>query len=204
LSTAGGLWLTSFILTRALYAMGRERLIPSSFAKLNRNQVPHFAIIVTLGTAALVVALQLFVSSLGSFFDLVLSAAGFFLLAEFFLDSLTAVVFLSVGHRRLPEAHLEPHSHRLLLIGSVLSSLIMAALLVTFFVYGPVAIGNGVDQTLAVLLGLGVVFAWWTRRRNPETFVFAGEAAQSTAQPLDPDLGAANPAVQGREGAGVL
>ncbi|MHB1487835.1 MAG: APC family permease, partial [Acidimicrobiales bacterium] len=43
LSTAGGLWLTSFILTRALYAMGRERLIPSGFARLNRRHVPHVA-----------------------------------------------------------------------------------------------------------------------------------------------------------------
>jgi len=33
LSTAGGLWLTSYILTRALFAMGRERLIrPGSAA----------------------------------------------------------------------------------------------------------------------------------------------------------------------------
>ncbi|MHB1929326.1 MAG: APC family permease, partial [Acidimicrobiales bacterium] len=92
-STAGGLWLTSFILTRALFAMGREKLIPSGFARLNRHHAPHVAILAALGLAAVVVALQLFVSSLGSFFTLVLSAAGFFLLAEFFLDSVTAAVF---------------------------------------------------------------------------------------------------------------
>ena len=103
LSTAGGLWLTSFILTRALYAMGREGLIPNGFAKLNRRDVPHVAILAALGLAAIVVAMQLFVSSLSSFFNLVLSGAGFFLLAEFFLDSVTASVFLITGHRRLPD-----------------------------------------------------------------------------------------------------
>jgi len=174
LSTAGGLWLTSFILTRALYSMGRENLIPSGFARLNRFRVPHVAIIASLGTAAVVVALQLFVSSLGSFFDLVLSAAGFFLLAEFFLDSVTAVVFLGVGHRRLPDVGLHPHSHRVLFFGSVFSSVVMGSMLIAFFVYGPRAIGAGIDETIAALLGLGLAFAWWTRRRTSKPFVFAG------------------------------
>ncbi|MGD0558994.1 MAG: APC family permease [Streptosporangiaceae bacterium] len=173
-STAGGLWLTSFILTRALYAMGRERLVPAGFAKLNRHRVPHVAIISSLGLAAVVCALQLFVSSLGSFFDLVLSAAGFFLLAEFFLDSVTGVVFLSVGHKRLPDAQLRPHGHPVLLAGALFSSVVMGSLLVAFFIYGPEAIGGGIDQTLAVLLGLGFAFAWWTKRRAAAPVVFAG------------------------------
>jgi amino acid transporter len=175
LSTAGGLWLTSFILTRALYAMGREKLIPGGFARLNRHHVPHVATLAALGSAAVVVALQLFVSSLGSFFTLVLSAAGFFLLAEFFLDSLTAAVFLTVGHRRLPDVQFQPHRHRVLLVGSLFSSVVMGALLVAFFVYGPKAIGNGVDETLAGLLGLGLAFAWWARRRTLAPVVFAGD-----------------------------
>ncbi|MHB1536404.1 MAG: APC family permease [Acidimicrobiales bacterium] len=180
LSAAGGLWLTSFILTRALYAMGRERLIPSAFSKLNRHDVPQFATISALGLAAVVVTVQLFVSSLTSFFTLVLSAAGFFLLAEFFLDSVTAAVFLTVGHkrlphRRLPRARLRPHAHRLLLAASAFSSVIMGALMVAFLVYGPKAIGDGIDEILAVLLGLGAGFAWWTRRRPVHPFDFAGD-----------------------------
>lgn len=179
LSTAGGLWLTSFILTRALFAMGREGLIPSSFGKLNRNQVPHVAIIVSLGLAAIVVAMQLFLSSLSSFFDLVLSGAGFFLMAEFFLDSVTASVFLTRGHRRNPEVHLEPHAHRLLTFGAIFSSVVMGALLVTFFIYGPRAIGSGIDEIFAALLAFGVVFAWWTGRRSGSTFNFEGESVPS-------------------------
>jgi len=173
-SAAGGLWLTSFILTRALYAMGRERLVPASFGRLNRHRVPHVAIVTSLGLAALVCALQLFVSSLGSFFNLVLSAAGFFLLAEFFLDSVTAAVFLSVGHRRLPDAGLQPHRHTALLVGSLFSTAVMGTLLVTFFVYGPKAIGGGIDEVIGALLGLGFAFAWWTRRRTLAPVVFAG------------------------------
>ena len=178
-STAGGLWLTSFILTRALYAMGREHLVPRGFAKLNRRQVPHVAIVISLGLAAVVCALQLFVSSLGSFFDLVLSAAGFFLLAEFFLDSLTAVVFLTVGHKRLVDVRLQPHGHPALLVGALFSSLVMGSLLVTFFIYGPRAIGGGIDETLAALLGLGFAFAWWTKRRAVAPVVFEGSDASA-------------------------
>ncbi len=179
LSTAGGLWLTSFILSRALYAMGREQLVPAVFGRLNRNRVPHVAIVVTLGSALVIVALQLFVSSLSSFFDLVLSSAGFFLLAEFFLDSVTGAVFLTVGHRRLPDVTLNPHRHRLLLAGSLFSSAVMGALLVAFFIYGPRVIGSGIDLTLAVLLGLGAVFAWATRRRSTGSFVFTGREQQT-------------------------
>ena len=178
-STAGGLWLTSFILTRALYAMGRERLVPRGFARLNRRQVPHVAIVISLGLAAVVCALQLFVSSLGSFFDLVLSAAGFFLLAEFFLDSLTAVVFLTVGHKRLVDVRLQPHGHPALLVGALFSTLVMGSLLVTFFVYGPRAIGGGIDETIAALLGLGFAFAWWTKRRTVAPVIFEGSDASA-------------------------
>ena len=172
-STAGGLWLTSFILTRALYAMGRERLVPEGFARLNRHRVPHVAIAVSLGLVALVCAIELLVSSLGSFFELVLSAAGFFLLAEFFLDSVTAVVFLTVGHRRLPDVALAPHGHRLLLAGALFSSTVIGSLLVAFIVDGPTAIGGGIDIVLGALLALGLVFVRWTRRRASAPVIFA-------------------------------
>src|ERR1700684_2441538 len=125
LSPAGCLWLTSYILTRALFAMGRERLIPAGLGRLNRHHVPHVATVVPLGWALIVVGVQLFVSSLSSFFTLGLSAAGFFLLAEFFLDSLTGAVFLTWGHRKLPDVQINPHSHRLLLAGSLFSTVVM-------------------------------------------------------------------------------
>jgi len=180
-SSAGAMWLVAFTLIRAMYAMGRENMIPPVFAKLNRYQVPHVATIAVFGTAALVVVFQLFVSSLAAFFSLVLSAAGFFLVAEFFLDSLTAIVFLTVGHRKIPGGQpLRSAAHRLLLAGSVVSGLIMGGLLVAFFIYGPAGIGHGIDQSIAVLLGIGFAFAWWARRRTDRVVVFPGhEVAQS-------------------------
>jgi len=178
-STAGGLWLTSFILIRVLYAMGRENLLSPRFARLNRHRVPQFATLTVLVSALLVVAVQLLVTSLATFFNLVLSAAGFFLLAEFFLDSITALVFLTVGQRRLGHAPLRARTRRLLLAASLFSSTIMGALLVAFFFEGPRAIGAGIDQTLAVLLALGLLFAWRTGRRRTQTFVFAGSDASA-------------------------
>lgn len=185
-STAGGLWLTTYILTRALYAMGRERLIPPVFSRLNRRNVPHVAIIGSLGLALLVVALQVFVTSLSSFFNLILSAAGFFLLAEFFLDSVTATVFLTIGHRRMPEMNLNPHAHRWLRAGAIFSSIVMGALLVAFFIYGPRAIGDGIDQTIAILLVIGLAFAWWTKRRTTGTITFHGGDADREGNLLEP------------------
>ncbi len=179
-STAGGLWLTTYILTRALYAMGRERLVPQAFGRTNRFRAPQGATLAVLGTTLVVVALETFVSSLGSFFNLVLSAAGFFLLAEFFLDSVTAIVFLTVGHRRLPDVRLQPHSHRLILVGSVFSSAVMGALLVAFFFEGPKAIGAGIDQTLGVLIGLGVLFAWLTGKRKASIVIFDGSEVSAS------------------------
>lgn len=174
-STAGGLWLTTYILTRALYAMGRERLIPERFGRTSKRHVPQFATLAVLVLVVFVTALQIFVGSLQGFFNLVLSAAGFFLLAEFFLDSVTAIVFLLVRHRHLPAPEQLKRRTRLVLsAAAIFSAAVMGGLLVAFFIYGPKAIGHGIDQTVFVLLGVGVVFAWWTGRRRIKTVVFHG------------------------------
>ncbi|MCL5053138.1 APC family permease [Ferrimicrobium acidiphilum] len=194
-STAGGLWLTTYILTRALYSMGREQLIPQAFGKLSKRHVPHIATLAVLSLTLVVVAVQLFVSSLGSFFNLVLSAAGFFLLAEFFFDILTAVIFLTVGHKKLPDVQFQPHQHRWLLIGAIFSGSIMGALLVAFFIYGPRAIGVGIDQTLVVLLLAGVLFVLVTLRRVKRSYIFDGNNADSE-QPL-PEAGSSSTGMNG-------
>jgi amino acid transporter len=181
-STAGGLWLTTFILSRILYAQGREGLVPGVFARLNRHRVPHIAVVVSLGAAFVVVSLQVLVASLGSFFDLVLSAAGFFLLAEFFLDSITATVFLTVGHRRVPEAGIDPRRHRALRVVSIVASLLLAGLMVTFFVYGPRTVGNGIDEVIGTLLVASLAFAWWTRHRGGAPVVFTGHDIHEVEQ----------------------
>lgn len=172
-STAGGLWLTSFILTRALFAMGRERLIPSAFGRISRRHVPHVAILVTLGAALAVAGIQTVFSSLNAFFATVLASAGFFLVLEFFLDSTTAVVFLSRAHRIGADADDRTGSHRGLRIGATVCSVMFGGIIIGFFVYGPRAIGRSIDLILAILLAGGVVFSF-ARKTSPETFVFEG------------------------------
>lgn len=171
-STAGGMWLTSFILVRALYSMGREGLLPRRFGRLSGRRVPRFATLVTLGAAMVVVALQAVSASLAQLFTVVLSAAGFFLVAEFFLDSLTAAVFLRRVHRSVGEP--APHRHPALLAGSFVATGLFGASLVGFLVFGPSAIGSSIDVVLAVLLGLGGLFVLATRRRR-EIVHFSGE-----------------------------
>ncbi len=171
------MWLTSFILTRALYAMGRQGVLPPAFGRLNRRRVPHVAILTTLGAAVLVVALQVLVTSLSAFLALVLSAAGFFLVVEFFLDATTAVVFLTRGHLGQLDQDGRPghvntaHQHKLLTVGAAVCSVMFFAFAVGFFIYGPRAIGGSVDYVLGALLGLGILFAFRTRNtKNQNLF----------------------------------
>jgi amino acid transporter len=184
-STAGGLWLTTYILSRALFSMGREGLLPRSLGRVNARKVPQAATLWTLGAALAVVAAELIFPSVSSFFGVVLSAAGFFLVAEFFLDSLTATVFLRRVHQRRHQQgdgqDTPPHRHRALLVASALATAMFGASLVGFFVYGPTAIGPSIDYILLVLIGAGVLFAVLTRRRA-ETHHFDGQDIRIPAQ----------------------
>ncbi len=173
-SAAGGLWLTTFILTRVLFAMGRENIILSSMAKLSKKKVPYVATILILILTMLVCSAQLLFHSLGAFFGLVLSTAGFFLLAEFFLDSVVATIFLITGHKKHPDSEINLHKHRFLTAGSIFSSVTMGSLLITFFIFGPRAIGAGIDQTLTVMLVMGFGFAYLVGKKAKTLFVFHG------------------------------
>lgn len=164
-STAGGLWLTSFILIRALYAMGREKLLPTSLAKVNHRGAPSVATFVTLGAATLVVMLQVFFHSLSSFFALVLSSAGFFLVVEFFLDSVTATVFLRRAHRTTLDEG-KPHAHRVLYLFSAIASLLFGAFMVSFVFVAPKAISSSIDYLIAALLVGGFAFARYSKRHD--------------------------------------
>ena len=172
-STAGGLWLTSFILIRALHAMGREGLVFPSLAKINKHGVPGVATLATLGAAFAVTLGQTLFSSLSSFFGLVLSAAGFFLVAEFFLDSVTATVFLFRMHSS--KSGDGPHRHRVLLFGSMTSALAFLGFMVGFFIYGPRAIGPTLDYVVGMLILLGFVFVIFAKRHD-RIYVFHGNA----------------------------
>jgi hypothetical protein len=130
----------------------------------------------------LVCSIQLFFHSISSFFGLVLSTAGFFLLAEFFLDSVVASIFLISGHKKHPEVSLNSHRHRILTAGSIFSSVTMGSLLITFFIFGPKAIGAGIDQILIVMLIFGFGFAFLVGKKAKNLFIFHG----NDVEPLKP------------------
>lgn len=176
-STAGGLWLTSFILIRALHAMGREGLVPPIFSRINKNGVPGFATVITLGAAFAVTIAQTLFSTLGSFFGLILSTAGFFLVTEFFLDSVTAVVFLLRMHK-LKSKDDAIHGHKVLLTGSFVSAIAFLFFMIGFFIYGPKAIGAEIDYVVLALLLLGLRFVFFAKRHN-EIYIFHGQDLES-------------------------
>ncbi|WP_308390041.1 APC family permease [Acidithiobacillus sp. AMEEHan] len=177
-STAGSLWLTTFILSRALFAMGRDRIMPSPFTRLNRAHAPHWAIVLPIVLSMLIVALQLFFPSTRSLFDLVLSAAGFFLVAEFLLDGINMAYFLASGHHQREQhqhQRLSRHRHWALFLASLFVVFTLASVELLFLYFGPQYIAPGIDSTVLVFLALGVAYVLylrWHRHQRQGTFVF--------------------------------
>ncbi|WP_010917681.1 APC family permease [Thermoplasma volcanium] len=92
-STASSLWLTTYILSRAWYAMSREGLLPSYLGYLSKTRlVPYVGLILISALAELVNFLMIFSRSIEGFFSVLLSFSGVFLMAEFSMDSLTGIV----------------------------------------------------------------------------------------------------------------
>ncbi|MHB1628479.1 MAG: APC family permease [Bacilli bacterium] len=186
-STAGSLWLTGYILIRALYAMGRDRLLPGWVAKLNRHGSPGVATFIVFAALWLIVILQLFVSSLASFFAIILSAAGFFLTLEFMLDSFTATVFLWRQHQRGCGETAPTHSHRVMAIGSAVTTLYLLTVLIAFLVLSPRVISPWSDYAAIGLLAAGVLFALYPRKRGQKLHIvhFDGEDGVSSVATVD-------------------
>ncbi len=166
ITSAGGvLMLISYILSRALFAMGRDKVLPKAFARLSARKIPNVAIIISLSAAFAVVSLELFATSLSGFFAQLLSAAGFFLIAEFFIDTLVALFVL----RRDP-------SHAWLRRCTFISTLLLASLLVGFLIISPREVGSQVDFICMGLVVLAVLFAWGRKLRpRATTLVFVPE-----------------------------
>ncbi|MFA7496814.1 MAG: APC family permease [Acidithiobacillus sp.] len=164
-STAGGLWLTTFILSRALFAMSRDGVMPEWLGRLNRRHVPVWSIILPILLALAVVLMQVFFPNMRDLFNLVLSAAGFFLVAEFLLDGINMMRFLLLQHRSVRH-HFRAHHHAGLLLGSLVVIISLSAVELLFLIYGPEYIAAGIDQTVGVFLLLGVFYVLWLRWRK--------------------------------------
>lgn len=185
-STSGSLWLTAYILIRGLYAMGRDRLIPERFGRLNRRGAPAFATWAVFLGCWLILALQLFVRSLNSFFTVALSAAGFFLTLEFMLDNATAMVFVWKGSHRQMVHGGKPHTHLLLRIGSTFTFAYLLLLLLSFLILSPAAVSPWLDLLIALLLLAGWGFA--QRRSTPAQQIHIPELIDlKVSQAAEPD-----------------
>jgi len=165
-STAGSLWLTSFILSRALYAMGRDRLLPAAFARLNRFYAPTWAILTPAVAALAVVWINLIWPSVNGLFRLVLSSAGFFLVLEFLFDSLTASVFLGRPHRYGLPHNWDRRRHPGLRIVAFVTAAWLFGLVVVFLRYGGQVLGHGLLWVIGSMLAGGVGFMVWAGRRH--------------------------------------
>lgn len=175
-STAGSLWLTTFILSRALFAMARDGILPVGLGRLTGRRVPGWAVVLPIASAMAVVSLEWVLPSVRAWFSVVLGAAGFFLVAEFWLDGVNMVVFLTRHHRRLRHG-LNPHHHRLLWVGAIFVVLSLGALEALFFRYGPRYLGAGIDWVTVGMIGLGgvYVFSLWRRGRPARTVIAVGD-----------------------------
>lgn len=171
LSTAGSLWLTTYILSRIIYALARDRLLPPSWGRLNRHQVPGRAVIAIIGLAWTLTALALYSPGASHILQLALASAGFFLTAVFFLDNVTAVRFLwTVHHHQFPHAW-DRHGHWGMMALAFVSASVFAAILVAYLWFGHA--GDYVIGFLAL-----VVIGWlvWSQNRQPALPLFDFDA----------------------------
>lgn len=170
-STAGSLWLTSFILSRALYAMGRDRILPSALSQVNRFHAPVWGVVVPSAVGLIIVSADLVWPSVDGLFNLVLSAAGFFLVMEFLFDSVTAAIFLTRRHNDLPHGW-DRHHHRFLQGLSFITTGLFVGMTAMFVLYGGTILGQSLDVVIGVLLAIGLWFAWAFKKHSAKFHIF--------------------------------
>lgn len=165
-STASSLWLTAYILSRALYAMSRDGTMPAWLGGLNRRAVPVYSAVLPLSAALAVIVGSLLFRPVDRLFAMALGAAGFFLVTEFFMDGLNMFLFL-VRRRDLVRRAIPWRLRMLLLLGSLFVVVSLGGLNSLFFVYAPRYLGSGVDWAAGILGAAGVGYVWGLRRAKP-------------------------------------
>lgn len=141
-STASGLWLTHYILNRALFAMSRDGVIPARLGKIHpRYATPARLVLITTSAEVAVTTLLVNIPNVASFFAVMLQSAGFFLAAVFVLSNVSALVYFR---------HVARRSVRHFLLLGLLPSVATVSMLVLMIGY--ISQQNG--TTLAVIGGL--------------------------------------------------
>lgn len=156
-STASGLWLTHYILNRALYAMSRDRVIPQALGQIHpRFRTPWLLVLLTTIAEVAVTTILVNVPNVAVFFAIMLQSAGFFLATVFVLSNVAAIAyFRTVARESL---------HHLLLLGvlPVIAVVSMLVLIVGFLVQS----SGATRLTIIVLLLLTVPFLLQARLRR--------------------------------------
>lgn len=173
-STAGSLWLTTFILSRALFSMSRDKIMPKFFGFLSKKRVPKWSILIPLILSFATILLEIFFPSFENFFNIVLATAGFFLAAEFFLDSFNTIIFLLKYHKNIKHS-INNHNHIIILSGAFFVFIYLGILLALFFVYGPKYLGSSIDLITAIMLVMGLCYTIWLLISKKEQKIYMAD-----------------------------
>jgi amino acid transporter len=164
-STASSLWLTSFILSRAWYAMARDGQVPRVMGRLHKKFRSPFISILIIGALSIAINLgMLLFPTVKSFFTLVLGAAGIFLAMEFCIDCINGTVFFWVLHRRLPNGR--GHVHWIYKIISLTGAISLASITAISIYYSPTLIGPEFKYVFVAMLLPGIFIALRTKTKN--------------------------------------
>jgi len=178
-STASGLWLTHFILNRALFAMSRDRVIPRALGRIHpRFRTPWLLVLLTTVAEVAVTTILVNVPNVSAFFAIMLQTAGFFLAAVFVLSNLSALVyFRAVARESL---------HHLILLGlfPLLAVVSMLALIVGYLVQQT----GATLITIVALLALTGPFVLQARWRRPAVMRAERTCADEYFHPDDANI----------------
>ncbi len=157
-STASSLWLTTFILSRAWYAMARDGHMPRFMGILHRRFRSPYMSIWLIGLLSIGINLgMLAFPTVKSFFALLLGAAGIFLAIEFCIDCISGTVFFWFVHRRVEVRG--RHVHWTYRVMSLAGAISLAAITAIGVYYSPALIGKEFPYVFAFLLIPGVFIA---------------------------------------------
>nr|MBF6592171.1 APC family permease [Ktedonobacterales bacterium] len=175
-STASGLWLTHFILNRALFAMSRDQVIPRTLGRIHpRFRTPWVLVLLTTMAEVAVTTILVNVPNVSAFFAIMLQSAGFFLAAVFVISNIAALTYFRTVARE--------STHHFILLG-VLPVVAVVSMMV--LIVGFLAQATGATRiTLVVLLLLTVPFVIQARLRRAGIIRLMRERAHTYAHVED-------------------
>lgn len=141
ISSLSTLWTTILYLSRSVYAMGRDRVLPRALGRLDRRNEPFTALIVV---AVLTTACQLitgFSSSAADQLDKVVNASSVFLGLLFVLSAAATVECFARRRGALVKGVIIPAAGALALLGVIAATVVFESRVLQYYAWGGVALG---------------------------------------------------------------